>query len=368
MNCMIKTPLSFLLTTACLCLTYTTSAYAQESQAVTAVAETKKLEIAKPISIDVVIDALIIHDVKGPVDGIYEDANDAMLDTITEEIHRNLGSIASIFSINTANGFMADVQPMFYANDDQITDRQFRPHFVTGDQARFGTPEFKQFGQKVFALTAQYSKQAENGFLTGFGVRKASYVNFPISTASIATTSDARYLLLAQVYFRHVPLLKSVGVGLLTATVDNYQAHLEGRNFFVYTYPLSNGAVNLVLIDRETSKAVWAGQKQLREFTQTQDVTGNLLRVLAQEPLFEKPKTDDGSLSSNSSRQYSRVYDMKVALKKNEITRAQYDELARQAKAQYIQVLAELDQKLNNKEISEAAYLVYKTNAKMSLL
>jgi hypothetical protein len=174
---------------------------------------------------------------------------------------------------------------------------------------------------------------------------------------------SSRYLLFLQTSARHVPAGKSISIGVLTslATGGTYSR-----------MPMSGGLVSVALIDKQSSRVLWAMQRPVKDFNQLQIVAIRLMAALS------KALPSDGTaaagniaanspevINANAAPEYRSLKDVKLALRAGTIDRAEYDRIAKTLESQYHAVLDGLKKKQQSGEISDTAFEILSVKSEL---
>jgi hypothetical protein len=304
-------------------------------------------------SLDLFVDILVVNDIGGRIDGVYEDANTALLSAVAHDARTILADDAVVSDVKLANGMViGDQIKLVNAKAGKSTGDTFVAHTTSDSIDSLAPAESMAFFRDLInnpAIAPKYSA------LSGRDRGQRHPANFALPLPGAGLGGSSRYLLFVQAAARHVPVGKSIGLGVLVGIM-----------------PVSFGSVNVALIDKQSSRVLWAMQRPIRDINQIQLVAIKLVRSLDKTLLFNSHVTAENvatnpqeAVGQSVPPKYRSIRDAKLALNAGSIDRAEYDRVAAELESQYRQVLDGLKKKELSGEISDAALEILSAKAEL---
>jgi hypothetical protein len=290
-------------------------------------------------SIDVFVDVLLANDIGGTIDGVYADANTFLLSAIEADIRSVTARNVDIADVLLANGALLgdDAKDLVIASDGKATTTAFRGHATDAAKSVFLTTESALFFRDIV------KKSAEGG-------HRATH--FDVRLPGSGLNGNARYLLFVQSSARRVSRMKTAAVGAVIPGIMTFM--------FDDLVPKSGGLITIALIDKQESKVLWARQRRIGDFEQTQIFTRRMLhafsRALPAEP--EPPVAEPVATTG-----FKNVREAKIALKAAKISKPLYYRAITDLQHDYRAVMEKLKQRKKSGEISDVAFDILATQA-----
>jgi hypothetical protein len=270
---------------------------------------------------------------------VYEDANTFLLSAIEADIRQVTARNLDISDVLLANGAMLgdDAKNLVIASDGKATATAFRGHATVAEKNVFLTMDSALFFRDVVRKSAEGGHRA---------------THFDVRLPSSGLNGNSRYLLFVQSSARHVSKLKTAAVGsvipgLMTLIFDDL-------------VPKSGGLITIALIDRQESKVLWARQRRIGDFEQTQIFTKRMLHAFSRalpaesEPTVAEPVATAG---------FKNVREAKLALKAAKISEPLYYRAITDLQNDYRAAMKKLKDRKKSGEISDAAFDILATQA-----
>lgn len=290
-------------------------------------------------SIDVLVDVLLVNDIGGRVDGVYEDANALLQTAIEADVRKATARNAEISNVVLSSGILlGEDTKLVNALNGKATESEFKGKASNAGNSVAIADHFAPYFRSVVKGSAA-------------GRRRATH--FDVALPSDALPGSSRYLLFVQSSARHVPFGKTLAIGVATGMATG----------FVYM-PMSGGSVTIALIDKQDSKVLWAMQRQVKDFDQIQILTKKMVHTFSR-ALPAGPEPAPVVVEPDATGRFKNLRDAKLALRAEKITRDQYDNAATEMQKAYWAALATLRDRKALGEISDAAFQILTVQAKL---
>lgn len=312
-------------------------------------------------SIDLFADVLVVNDIGGKVDGVYDDANAALLSAIVHDAKAILAGKVVIADAKLTNGMLlGDDSTLVYAHAGKATAARFEGHATEDSSESLAPKQTMTFFRSVIdnpSIAPTYS------VLAGRERGQRHPQSFPVTIPTGGLGGSSRYLLFVQASARHVPFGKTLAIGLATAAASSGT---------YYMMLMSGGSVNVALIDKQSSRVLWAMQRPIREFNQIQIATLKLVQGLNRNLVSNTDVAANGILPTSSdtgtaaiSTDYRSLKEAKLALRAGAIDRVAYDLAAEVLEGRYRETVDGLTKKKQSGEISDAAFDILSVKARL---
>lgn len=289
--------------------------------------------------IDLFVDVLLVNADKDDASGIYEDANTALVGAIITDAKRLLRGKADLYDSFAAIGLThGDSPPLYHIEKEKLTERQLLTGFV---HSAF---EDQVAADVIPIFRAVVNKSGSNG--SGVAV-------FGLTVPQSLKNEGSDYMLVIQA--------ASHSLGALSWLTAEAKSNLSGGGkFFQQNF---GGVISVALIDKRTSKAVWAMQRTIRDFEKAQMQALKIVRELA------NALPDSGSNAHQETEvdaaRLETLAEAKVALNAGKLSRDKFDEIAGRLRSKYEKALADLESKKKAGAISPPAFEILSLKAKI---
>jgi hypothetical protein len=304
-------------------------------------------------SIDVLVDVLLVNDIGGKIDGVYEDANVLLLSAIDADVRKVTANNTEIADVLLTNGMLlGDGDNLVYASAGKATATPFKRHATDTDKNVFLSAESAAFFLDVVRKSTE-------------GYRRATH--FDVVLPSGGLNGDSRYLLFVQSSARHVPASKTFGVALATGLVSaavggavNGALGAPGPAQVSFFMPMSGGSVTVALIDKQESKVLWAKHHAVKDFDQIQVLSKRMVYGFSRAlPAGSQPAVAERVDTTG----FKNLREAKIALKAAKITKPLYYAAQADLQNAYRAALEKLKVRKQSGEISDAAFEILAVQA-----
>lgn len=290
-------------------------------------------------SLDVYVDVLLVNDISGRTDGVYEDANALLLSAIERDIRQAVPGDVLISDVLLANGSLLDEdKKLVYANRGKATATEFKGHATSAGEDVPLAESSAEFFRDVMMRSAE-------------GKRRGTH--FDVALPDSELYGSSRYLLFVQASSRHVPFGKTLAIGTATGM-------LTGLSIM----PMSGASATIALIDKQESKVLWAMQRTDKGFNQLRIMTMKLVRSFGR-ALPAETELVPPAIELDSSAGFKNLREAKLALRAEKITKTEYYAIAAELQQDYRDALTKLRQREKSGEISEAALEILSIQAEL---
>lgn len=290
-------------------------------------------------SLDVYVDVLLVNDIGGRTDGVYEDANALLLSAIERDIRQAVPRDVQITDVLLANGSLLDQDmKLVYASHGKATATEFKGRATNDGEDMPLAETSAEFFRDVIKRSAE-------------GKRRAT--NFDVALPDGGLYGSSRYLLLVQASGRHVPFGKTLAVGVATGMFTGWMI-----------MPMSGASTTIALIDKQESKVLWAMQRTDKGYNQLRLMTMKLVRSFGR-ALPAGTELAPAAAEVDTSAGFKSLREAKLALRAEKITKTEYYAVAAELQQDYRDALTALRQREKSGEISEAALEILSIQAEL---
>lgn len=289
--------------------------------------------------VDLFVDVLLVNEDKDGESGFFEDANSALMSAIIGDAKRQLRGKVNLYDSFAAIGLShGDSPALYHIENEKLTKRQLLTGVV-----------HSAFEEQVALDAVQLFRTIVNKS----GSNGNAVAAFGLAVSQALQNEGSDYLLVIQA--------SSHSVGALTWLTADAKSNLSGGGKFLQQ--VFGGVISVALIDKRTSKAIWAMQRTIRDYEKAQMQTLKIVRELAN-ALPDAPGDAIKTAPADVS-QFNSLAEAKEALKANVLSREQYDEVADRLRNKYEKALADLESKRKKGEISPPAFEILSLKAKI---